>query len=107
MSSSFPILPLQKSSDGDILQYSIYPIYPDVNLKNVLDYTLDLMSTWTDDYIWNSDPFTLSMDNSVPKLHGSMELGEDSGVSPDEWVVVGVLWQVSKRFNNVAIRCAN
>ena len=32
-------------------------------------------------------------------------MGEDGGVSLDEWVVVGVLWQVSKRFENVIIRC--
>jgi hypothetical protein len=102
--NQFPILPIQRTGEGDALQYAIYPVYSDVNLKNVLDYTLDLISTWTDDYIWNSDPFTLSLDPSVPKLQGSMDLGEDSGASPDEWVVVGALWQVSKRFHDVIIR---
>src|SRR5579862_7767136 len=103
--NQFPILPIQRTSEGDILQYSIYPVYPDVNLKNVLDYTLDLMSTWTDNYIWNLDPFNLTLDPSVPRLHGSMDLGEDSGASPDEWIVVGVFWQVSKRFHDIVIRC--
>jgi SGT1 protein len=104
MSTSFPILPMPRSSDGDILQYAIYPVYPNTNLKNVLDYTLDLMSTWTDNYIWNLDPFTLNVDLATPKLHGMMNMGEDSGVALDEWVVVGVLWHVSKRFPNVVIR---
>jgi len=106
MSTSFPILPLQISGDGDSLHYAIYPVFPDVNLKNVLDYTLDLMATWTDNYIWNLDPFTLSLDSSLPRLHGMMDMGEDSGVSPDEWVVVGVLWHISKRFPTVVIRCS-
>ena len=79
-------------------------MYTDINLRNVLDYTLDLMSTWTDNYIWNLDPFTLDLDSSAMKLYGMMDMGEDSGVSLDEWAVVGVLWQVSKRFPNVIIR---
>jgi SGT1 protein len=104
MSGSFPTLPIRTSGDGDSLQYAIYPIYPDVNLKNVLDFALDLVSTWTDGYIWNLDPFTLTFDSAVPKLHGFMDMGEDSAVTLDEWIVVGVFWQVSKRFPSVAIR---
>jgi hypothetical protein len=102
--NTFPTLPIQRNDDGDSLQYAIYPVYPDTNLKNILDYTLDLMSTWTDNYIWNLDSFTLSLDPSTPKLYGSMELGQDSGVSLDEWAVVGVLWQVSKRFKDIFIK---
>src|SRR5579859_547020 len=104
--TTFPILPLQTTTDGDILHYSIYPLYPDTNLQNVLDYTLDLMSTWTDNYIWNLDPFSLALDSKGRKLHGRMELGEDSGVALDEWIVVGVLWNISKRFPNVVISYA-
>jgi hypothetical protein len=104
MPISFPTLPIHGSAHGDSLHYAIYPVYPDANLKNILDYTLDLMSTWTDNYIWNLDPFTLNLDSSTPKLHGLMDMGEDSAVSLDEWVVLGVLWQVSKRFPNVIIR---
>jgi len=106
MSTSFPILPLQTSGDGDSLHYAIYPVFADVNLKNILDYTLDMMATWTDNYIWNLDPFTLTLDSNPPRLRGTMDMGEDSGVSPDEWVVVGVLWHISKRFPNVLIRCS-
>lgn len=106
MSTSFPILPVQTTGDGDSLHYAIYPVYPDVNLKNILDYTLDMMATWTDNYIWNLDPFTLALDSNPPRLHGTMDMGEDSGVSPDEWVVVGVLWNISRRFPNVVIRCS-
>ena len=100
----FPVLPLQTSNGPDTLQYAIYPVHPDTNLKNVLDYTLDLMSTWTDNYIWNLDPFTLAYDPSAPRLHGTMDMGEDSSISLDEWVVVGVFWQISKRFTDVVIR---
>jgi hypothetical protein len=100
----FPILPVQRNTDGDILEYAIYPVYPDTNLQTVLDYTLDLLATWTDNYIWNLDPFTLQLDTSLRKLYGSMEMGEDSGISLDEWVVVGILWQVSKHFPDVVIR---
>jgi len=102
--NQFPILPTRQTDEGDTLQYAVYPIYPDVNLKNVMDYALDLMSTWTDNYIWNLDSFTLNLDPSVPRLYGSMDLGEDSTASPDEWIVVGVLWQVSKRFHDIVIR---
>jgi hypothetical protein len=104
MTTSFPTLPIQGSSNGDSLQYSIYPVYTNTSLRNVLDYTLDLTSTWTDNYIWNLDPFTLNLDSSAVRLYGIMDMGEDSCVSLDEWVVVGVLWQVSKRFPNVIIR---
>lgn len=100
----FPTLPIQRNDDGDSLQYAIYPVYPDTNLKNILDYTLDLMSTWTDNYIWNLDSFTLTLDSSTPRLYGNMDLGQDSGVSLDEWAVVGVLWQVSKRFKDIVIK---
>lgn len=104
MNSLFPILPTHRDGDGDSLQYAIYPVYPNTNLQNVLDYALDLMSTWTDNYIWNLDPFVLNLDSSTPKIYGVMDMGEDSGVSPDEWVVVGVLWHVSKRFQDIVIR---
>jgi hypothetical protein len=106
MSTSFPILPVQTTGDGDSLHYAIYPIYPEVNLSNILDYTLDMMATWTDNYIWNLDPFTLTLHSNPPRLHGTMDMGEDSGVSLDEWVVVGVLWNISRRFPNVVIRCS-
>jgi len=104
MDRQFPILPIQGNAGGDILEYAIYPVYPDTNLQIVLDYTLDVLTTWTNSYIWNLDPFTLKLDASGRKLHGSMEMGEDSGVSLDEWVVVGILWQVTKHFPDVMIQ---
>jgi hypothetical protein len=104
MNQQFPILPVQASTDGDMLEYAIFPVYPDTNLQNVLDYTLDLLDTWTYNYIWNLNPFTLNLDTSARKLHGSMQMGEDAGVSLDEWVVVGILWQVSKHFPDIVIQ---
>ena len=104
MNSPFPLLPMRANSESNSLQYAIYPIKQNVKLRNVLDFTLDLMSTWTDNYIWNLDPFNLHLDPTIPKLHGNMDMGEDSVVSLDEWVVVGAFWQVSKRFPDVAIR---
>jgi len=104
MDSPFPTLPIRKSGDGDILEYSIYPVYPNGNLKNVLDYTLDLMSTLTMNYIWNLDTFTIGLDIPSGRLHGEMHLGEESGVSLDEWLVTYVLWKASKRFPNVFLR---
>ena len=104
MNTPFPILPIRKSNEGNSLQYAVYPIYPDVNLKNVLEYTLDLMSTWTHNYIWNLQPFTLQLDSTTPKLYGAMDMGDDSGAPLDEWIVVGVFWHISERFPNVAIR---
>jgi SGT1 protein len=104
MNQQFPILPVQANTDGDVLEYAIFPVYPDTNLQNVLDYTLDLLHTWTDNYIWNLSPFTLNLDTSARKLYGSMEMGEDSCVSLDEWVVVGILWQVSKHFPDIVVQ---
>jgi SGT1 protein len=103
MSTSFPILPIQRTSDGDVLEYAVYPV-SEVNLQNVLEYALDLMSTWTDNFIWNLDPFSLMLDASMPRLHGTMAMGEDSGIGLDEWIVVALFWKVSQRFPNVAIR---
>jgi hypothetical protein len=104
MSTSYPILPIPGGSGGEFLEYAIYPLNTDTNLNNILDYTLDLASTLTDSYIWNLDSFALTLDPSTPKLHGRMDLGEDSGVSVDEWLVVSFLWTVSKRFKDVVIR---
>ena len=104
MNTSFPTLPIPSSNGGDFLEYAVYPLRGDINISNILNYTLDLISTLTDTYIWNLDPFNLSLDSSSPKLHGSMDLGEDSGITLDEWIVVYVFWQVSKRFDNIVIR---
>jgi hypothetical protein len=104
MNRSFPTLPIHSSSEGDILEYVVYPVHSETNLANILNYTLDLISTLADNYIWNLDSFNLTLDSAGTKLDGSMDLGEDSGVCLDEWLVVYVFWQVSKRFNDIVIR---
>src|SRR5580704_9083469 len=102
-----PVLRTPHCSTHGHLKYSIYPICPTTNLQAVRNYTLNLISTRTDNFIWNHDPFNLTYQSSpvsAGKLSGEMDIGEDSTVCADEWVVVGALWDMSRRFQDVAIR---
>src|ERR1700737_1767420 len=101
--TTFPTLPIPSNGGGDTLEYAVYPVDPSTNLSNILHYTLDLVTTLTDNYIWNHDPFTLTLDTSGHALRGALDLGSVSGVMLDEWIIVYIFWQDSKRFDNVVI----
>uniref|UniRef100_A0A7N0TTW0 Protein ecdysoneless homolog n=1 Tax=Kalanchoe fedtschenkoi TaxID=63787 RepID=A0A7N0TTW0_KALFE len=72
---------------------------------------VDSVSSYTSEYIWQHEPFTLSVSNSscicsssssqVPHLHGKVRFGDNL---EDEWFVVFLLYEISRRFRNVSVR---
>ncbi|CAM8915776.1 unnamed protein product [Rhodiola kirilowii] len=71
---------------------------------------VESVSPYTSGYIWQHEPFTLSVSSSpscicsssqVPHLHGKVRFGDNL---EDEWFVVYLLFEVSRRFRNVSVR---
>ncbi|KAF3439200.1 hypothetical protein FNV43_RR17475 [Rhamnella rubrinervis] len=72
---------------------------------------LEALSSFTADYIWQHEPFTLSVaslpkpfclcSNHLPHLHGKLRFGDNLD---DEWFVVFLLFEVSRRLPNLSIR---
>ncbi|XP_042042508.1 protein ecdysoneless homolog isoform X1 [Salvia splendens] len=87
-----------------------YSIYPDSCLSSssaedlhslhlqILNYVQPL----TAPYIWQHQPFSLSITPApVPHLSGHLCFGDNL---EDEWFVVHILFEISKRFPNLSIR---
>ncbi|GAB2282983.1 hypothetical protein Dimus_017516 [Dionaea muscipula] len=73
---------------------------------------LDAVSSFTVDYIWQHDPFTLSVSSvptptcpcsssDVPHLHGHLRFGDNID---DEWFVVFLLFHLSRSYDFLTIR---
>ncbi|MCL7050655.1 hypothetical protein MKW94_005985 [Papaver nudicaule] len=71
---------------------------------------LDIISPYVTDYIWQHEPFTLNPSTTVapnpklkkiPCLHGSTRFGTHYD---DEWFIVFLLMEISKKIPNVSIR---
>jgi len=86
------------------LRYEIHPLNDSVDLSKVCSWILTRMQQRTTEFIWNLDEFTLTFSNDRKKLHGEMEMGQETSVCPDEWTVVGILWETSERFPDIVIR---
>ncbi|XAR58162.1 hypothetical protein NMG60_11026565 [Bertholletia excelsa] len=75
---------------------------------------LNYLRPYTSDYIWQHEPFTLSISSSsvscicssyhhqhLPHLHGKVLFGDNL---EDEWFVVFLLFQLSLHFHDISIR---
>ncbi|OVA01855.1 SGT1 [Macleaya cordata] len=75
---------------------------------------LDIVSPYITDYIWQHEHFSLSISSSsnpnpncpcspetLPHFHGKTKYGENL---EDEWFIVFLLFQVSRRIRNLTIR---
>ncbi|KAJ0703635.1 putative Ecd family protein [Helianthus annuus] len=73
---------------------------------------LQSLSEYTTNYIWQHEPFTLSAStqspcatcppssNHIPHLHGKLRYGDNL---EDEWFVVFLLFETSRKFPNLSI----
>src|SRR5947207_13372581 len=88
-------LPVEGINTNSI-RYEVHALAPGVDFSKVRGCILDQIDSWTKEFIWNLDEFSLSLSDDGKRLFGTMELGQDSVVCPDEWLVVGALWQASE-----------
>ncbi|KAF5943101.1 hypothetical protein HYC85_020743 [Camellia sinensis] len=112
----------------DTVFYSIFPDFSSNNSQSPKNPTttqlqslhlqiLHSLSPHTSDYIWQHEPFTLSLSTATstcicssqhqqqqqlfPHLHGKVRFGDNL---EDEWFVVFLLFQVSLHFPHLSIR---
>ncbi|WCJ31995.1 hypothetical protein M5689_013441 [Euphorbia peplus] len=86
---------------------------PSLSLQSLHLQILQLISPHTSSYIWQHDPFSLSIssfsspscpcssDSSLPHLHGKLRFGDNI---EDEWFVVFLLFLISRQFPSLSIR---
>ncbi|KAK7206681.1 SGT1 protein-domain-containing protein [Myxozyma melibiosi] len=75
-------------------------------LEQIRDDALDLARPWTKDYIWQRQPFTLRLLelSDEPCLRGVTEFGD---CIDDEWFIVFILRELSRRHPDLYIRIAD
>ncbi|KAI4314422.1 hypothetical protein L6164_027334 [Bauhinia variegata] len=100
-----------------------YAIFPDFLLNSTTSSELSsslqslhlqiiqTLSPFTDGYIWQHEPFTLSLPSTptpscvcssdLPHLHGKLRFGDNLD---DEWFTVFLLFQISLQFPSLSIR---
>ncbi|KAI9165793.1 hypothetical protein LWI28_020574 [Acer negundo] len=86
-----------------------YSIFPDSTLSTTALQSLHLeilnhISPHISEYIWQHDPFSLSISTSsasLPHLHGKLRFGDNL---EDEWFTVFLLFDISRAFPNLTIR---
>ncbi|KAL3838658.1 hypothetical protein ACJIZ3_023249 [Penstemon smallii] len=105
-SSSSSIFTLNNSRPPDDTVF--YSIFPDSSLTSAASLQslhleiLHHISPLTAPYIWQHQPFTLSLTPSpLPHLSGHLRFGDNL---EDEWFVVYLLFEISKNFPNLSIR---
>ncbi|KAL3355319.1 hypothetical protein AABB24_019409 [Solanum stoloniferum] len=97
----------------DTVFFSIYPDFtlnptsppPTITsqLQSLHLQILQTLSPFTSNYIWQHEPFNLTLSPTPipPHLSGKLRYGDNL---EDEWFVVFLLFQTSKHFPNVSIR---
>ncbi|EXC35466.1 hypothetical protein L484_026773 [Morus notabilis] len=99
-----------------------YAIFPDTSLNSSAAVAaaslqslhlqiLETLSPFTADYIWQHEPFNLSVSSApkpsclcsdhLPHLHGKLRYGDNL---EDEWFVVFLLFEASRRFPDLSVR---
>ncbi|XP_054823003.1 protein ecdysoneless homolog [Prosopis cineraria] len=111
----------QKSSrlPDDTVFYAIFPdliLNPTTpndqsSLQSLHLQIIQSLSPFTTDYIWQHEPFTLSLSSTpksscfcssdLPHLHGKVRFGDNL---EDEWFTVFLLFQISLHFPSLSIR---
>ncbi|XP_031109244.1 protein ecdysoneless homolog [Ipomoea triloba] len=63
---------------------------------------LQTLAPYTSNYIWQHEPFNLSLSSTAPPhLSGKLRFGDNL---EDEWFVVFLLYEISRNFPNLSIR---
>ncbi|KAL5988460.1 hypothetical protein ACLOJK_036225 [Asimina triloba] len=94
-----------------------YSIYPDFSLsKSSADAAdalsalhldiLDFVAPFVSRYIWQHQPFHLSVspESPIPHLRGKSKFGDNLD---DEWFIVFLLFEISKRFPSLSVRVSD
>lgn len=98
MAATRPRLP------DDTVFYSIYPdsTLSTSSLQSLHLQILDHLSPLISDYIWQHEPFNLSLSTTaIPHLHGHLRFGDNL---EDEWFTVFLLFEISRAFPALSIR---
>ncbi|ESR39500.1 protein ecdysoneless-like [Citrus sinensis] len=98
MAATRPRLP------DDTVFYSIYPdsTLSTSSLQSIHLQILDHLSPLISDYIWQHEPFNLSLSTTaIPHLHGHLRFGDNL---EDEWFTVFLLFEISRAFHALSIR---
>ncbi|KAK7307264.1 hypothetical protein VNO77_40169 [Canavalia gladiata] len=100
----------------DTVFYAIYPDSPTTittaTLQSLHLQILEIVHPFTADYIWQHQPFTLSVStppnpscpcssSHLPHLHGHLRFGDNLD---DEWFTVFLLFHISLHFPSLSIR---
>ncbi|XWS45022.1 hypothetical protein CRYUN_Cryun15aG0100300 [Craigia yunnanensis] len=87
----------------DTVFYSIYPdnSFSQDSLQSLHLQILNSISPFTSSYIWQHEPFTLTISfHPFPHLHGLLRFGDNLN---DEWFTVFLLFQISISFPSLSI----
>ncbi|KAK9231472.1 hypothetical protein WN943_021707 [Citrus x changshan-huyou] len=98
MAATRPRLP------DDTVFYSIYSdsTLSTSSLQSIHLQILDHLSPLISDYIWQHEPFNLSLSTTaIPHLHGHLRFGDNL---EDEWFTVFLLFEISRAFHALSIR---
>ncbi|TKY69958.1 ecdysoneless-like protein [Spatholobus suberectus] len=101
----------------DTVFYAIYPDSPTststATLQSLHLQIVETVSPFTEDYIWQHEPFSLSLSappnpscpcpssSHLPHLHGRLRFGDNLD---DEWFAVFLLFRISLRFPSLSLR---
>lgn len=91
----------------DTVFYSIYPdsALSTSSLQSLHLQILDHLSPLVSDYIWQREPFNLSLSTTaIPHLHGHIRFGDNL---EDEWFTVFLLFEISRAFPGLSIRVSD
>ncbi|KAF5206607.1 ecdysoneless-like protein [Thalictrum thalictroides] len=107
----------------DTVFYAIFPdisleqssktLNPNTSLQSLHLQILEIISPYLSDYIWQHEPFTLSLSSNpncictssnstqISHLHGKTRYGDNL---EDEWFVVFLLFEISRKIPQLSIR---
>ncbi|RMD42303.1 hypothetical protein DV735_g2833, partial [Chaetothyriales sp. CBS 134920] len=107
LKSTFHPIPKVALPD-DSIEYAIYLLSETTDqgndsetrlkLRDVQKYVAELQKQWLKGYIWQRQPFSLELrkDDGVSYLYGCVEYGDSI---EDEWVIVWLLREITKKFS--------
>lgn len=94
----------QSRLPDDTVFYSMYPdsTLSTSSLQSLHLQILNRLSPLLSDYIWQHEPFNLSLSTTaaVPHLHGHLRFGDNL---EDEWFTVFLLFEISRDFPGLSI----
>ncbi|RMZ89664.1 hypothetical protein DV736_g3110, partial [Chaetothyriales sp. CBS 134916] len=112
LKSTFHPIP-KVSLPDDSIEYSIYLLSGTIDqsndpearlrLRDVQKYAVELQKQWLKGYTWQRQSFSLELqkDDGVGHLRGCVEYGDSI---EDEWVIVWLLREITKKFSDAWVK---